>query len=177
MRLLPSDSHSRSDPPVVFTDVTEQAGIHFKHENGASSEKYLVETMGSGCAFLDYDQDGRLDVLFVNGGEPPQFRSAKPVQNALYHSEGDGRFVDVTGSSGLTLNRGYGMGAAVGDFDNDGYPDVYLSGYGASGLYRNNRDGTFTDITVKAGVENRQNWATSAAWFDFDNDGFLELHH
>src|SRR5262245_26781034 len=141
VRLVGSDSsltanqarHQSSPSRVVFTDVTKQAGIEFKHSNGASSEKYLVETMGSGCAFLDYDQDGLLDVLFLNGGKTPLYQPSLPVQNRLYRSEGNGRFVDVTKSSGLATNRGYGMGVAVGDFDNDGYPDVFLSGFGASG--------------------------------------------
>ena len=134
-----------------------------------------METMGSGCAFFDYDQDGLLDVFFVNGGKTPLYQPSQPVQNRLYRSEGNGHFVDVTKPSGLAANRGYGMGVAVGDFDNDGYPDIFLSGFGASGLYHNNTDGTFSDITLKAGVENRGKWATSPAWFDFDNDGFLDL--
>jgi enediyne biosynthesis protein E4 len=178
--LLTIENQTRSQSsqvvsPVEFVDITNQAGIEFTHENGASSEKYLVETMGSGCAFLDYDQDGRLDVLFVNGGKTPLYQPSQPVQNRLYRSEGNGHFVDVTKPSGLATNRGYGMGVAVGDFDNDGYPDIFLSGFGASGLYHNNTDGTFSDITLKAGVENRGKWATSPAWFDFDNDGFLDL--
>jgi hypothetical protein len=167
---VPSQSH-----PTVFVDVTKQAGIEFRHENGASSEKYLVETMGSGCAFLDYDQDGLLDVLFVNGGKTPLYQPSQPVQNRLYRSAGNGHFLDVTKFSGLASNRGYGMGVAVGDFDNDGYPDIFLSGFGASGLYHNNKNGTFSDVTLKAGVENRGKWATSSAWLDFDNDGFLDL--
>ncbi len=158
-----------------FVDVTEQAGIHFRHINAASFEKYLVETMGSGCAFLDYDQDGLLDILLINGGETPRYKSKKPILNALYHNDGNGHFTDVTAKAGLGHNRGYGMGVAVGDFNNDGFPDVYITGYPSSTLYRNNGDGTFTDITVKAGVENLGNWGTSAAWVDFDNDGYLDL--
>jgi hypothetical protein len=172
---MKAEQASSRSQNIVFVDVTKPAGIEFKHENGASSEKYLVETMGSGCAFLDYDQDGLLDVLFVNGGKTPLYQPSQPVQNRLYRSAGNGRFLDVTKSSGLATSRGYGMGVAVGDFDNDGYPDIFLSGFGASGLYRNNKDGTFCDITQKAGVENRGKWATSPAWFDFDNDGFLDL--
>ena len=160
---------------ATFTDVTEEAGIRFVHDNARSEEKYLVETMGSGCAFLDYDQDGFLDVFFVNGGQTPAYRQTKVPTNALYQSKGDGTFADVTGDAGVGSNRGFGMGAFAGDFDNDGYPDLYISGYGSSTLYHNNQDGTFTDVTEQASVANGGNWGTAAAWFDYDNDGHLDL--
>ena len=160
---------------ATFTDVTDEAGIRFVHDNAKSEEKYLVETMGSGCAFWDYDQDGRLDVFFVNGGRTPAYRPETVPKNALYRSNGDGTFTDVTGQAGVASNRGFGMGAFTGDFDNDGYPDLYISGYGSSTLYHNNRDGTFTDVTKRAGVANGGNWGTAAAWFDYDNDGHLDL--
>src|SRR5206468_745453 len=134
-----------------------------------------VETMGSGCAFLDYDQDGFLDIFFVNGGPTPAYQPVQPLRNALYHSEGNGHFVDVTSKSGVGANPGYGMGVAVGDFDNDGYPDLYVTGFPSSSLYHNNRHGSFTDVTQKAGVENSKGWGVSAAWFDYDNDGYLDL--
>ncbi len=158
-----------------FTDVSGEAGIRFVHDNAKSEEKYLVETMGSGCAFFDYDQDGRLDVFFVNGGRTPAYRPETVPENALYRSNGDGTFTEVTGQAGVASNRGFGMGVFTGDFDNDGYPDLYISGYGLSTLYHNNRDGTFADVTQRAGVANEGNWGTAAAWFDYDNDGHLDL--
>ena len=161
--------------PVTFVDVTAQAGIKFRHQSGASSEKYLVETMGSGCAFLDYDQDGFLDLFFVNGGGTPEYSPEIPPYNALYRSNGDGTFSDVTREIGLELNRGYGMGAAVGDFDGDGFPDLYVTGYRGSGLYRNVGGSKFVDVTDDSGVGNDGNWATSADWLDYDNDGDLDL--
>ena len=160
---------------ATFTDVTEEAGIRFVHDNARSEEKYLVETMGSGCAFLDYDQDGFLDVFFVNGGRTPVYQPKKLPQNALYRSKGDGTYAEVTEEAGVGSNQGFGMGAFAGDFDNDGYPDLYISGYGSSTLYHNNQDGTFTDVTEQAGVANGGNWGTAAAWFDYDNDGHLDL--
>ena len=160
---------------ATFTDVTDEAGIRFVHDNAKSEEKYLVETMGSGCAFWDYDQDGRLDVFFVNGGRTPAYRPEKEPGNALYRSNRNGTFTEVTRQAGVASNRGFGMGAFTGDFDNDGYPDLYISGYGSSTLYHNNRDGTFTDVTKRAGVANGGNWGTAAAWFDYDNDGHLDL--
>lgn len=158
-----------------FTDVSGEAGIRFVHDNAKSEEKYLVETMGSGCAFFDYDQDGRLDVFFVNGGRTPAYRPDRMPENALYRSDGDGTFTEVTGQAGVASNRGFGMGAFTGDFDNDGYPDLYVSGYGSSTLYHNKRDGAFADVTQRAGVANEGNWGTAAAWFDYDNDGHLDL--
>ena len=158
-----------------FTDVSGEAGIRFVHDNAKSEEKYLVETMGSGCAFFDYDQDGRLDVFFVNGGRTPAYRPETVPENALYRSNGDGTFTEVTGQAGVASNQGFGMGAFTGDFDNDGYPDLYISGYGSSTLYHNKRDGTFEDVTQRAGAANEGNWGTAAAWFDYDNDGHLDL--
>jgi hypothetical protein len=166
---------SLKDVVPRFVEVTAQAGIRFKHDNAASAEKYLVETIGSGCAFLDYDQDGYLDIFFVNGGQTPAYEPAIPPYNALYRSQGDGKFIEVTQKAGLGKNRKFGMGTAVGDFNNDGFPDIYITGFQASSLFRNNRDGTFSDVTEQAGVESKARWGTSAAWFDFDNDGHLDL--
>ncbi|MCI0620089.1 MAG: CRTAC1 family protein [Acidobacteria bacterium] len=173
--LVNPQNNKSKEATAIFVANTEQAGIRFKHESAASAEKYLVETIGSGCAFLDYDQDGFLDVFFVNGGPTPAYQPAIPPCNSLYRSRGDGTFTEVTERAGLSKNRGFGMGTAVGDFDNDGFPDIYVTGFHASALFHNNGNGTFRDITQEAGVGNKGQWGTSAAWFDFDNDGYLDL--
>jgi len=129
--------------------------------------------MGSGCAVLDFDQDGWMDVLLVNGGILPGYRGEAP-RTQLYRNLGDGRFADVTARSGITVTT-YGMGAAVGDYDNDGFPDIYITGVHRSQLFHNNGDGTFRDATVSAGVANDGQWGTACAWFDYDRDGFLDL--
>ncbi|HKE21405.1 MAG TPA: CRTAC1 family protein [Bryobacteraceae bacterium] len=158
-----------------FVDVTRQAGIHFRHENAASPQKFMIETMGAGCAWIDYNRDGLLDLYLVNGAETVAFKPAKPLASALYRNNGDGTFTDVTASSHVGAEGLFGMGVAVGDYDNDGYPDLMVLGYGRSILYHNNGDGTFTDVTARAGVANAGKWASSAAWFDYDNDGRLDL--
>ncbi|MGI8958799.1 MAG: CRTAC1 family protein [Bryobacteraceae bacterium] len=159
----------------IFTDVTAQAGIHWRHFNGESQDRYLIEAMGGGVAFLDFDNDGLEDLFFVTGGETPKGKSPKPVRNALYRNLGGGKFEDVTDKSGLARMPFYGMGVAAGDFDNDGYPDLFITGYPSCALLHNNRNGTFTDITDKAGVKNAGKWAASASWFDYDRDGRLDL--
>jgi enediyne biosynthesis protein E4 len=171
-------------PQVQFTDVTRSLKVDFKHENSATSNKYLVETMGGGVALLDYDKDGRLDIFFTNGakvddpmpdGKAPN-KSDRKFWNRLYHQEADGTFTDVTekaGLSGMPQNR-YGMGVAVGDYDNDGYEDIYVTSFGGNTLYHNNGNGTFTDVTKAAGVEGG-GWSASAGFFDYDNDGKLDL--
>ena len=169
---------------VQFTDVTKAAGIAFTHANSATPGKYLVETMGGGVALVDYDNDGRLDVFFTNGAKiedpmPPEGRPDKSdpaYWNRLYRQRGDGTFEDVTekaGVSGRTQNQ-YGMGAAVGDYDNDGFDDLYVTNYGANTLYRNNGNGTFADVTTRAGVA-AGGWSASAGFVDYDNDGHLDL--
>ncbi|MBV9499861.1 MAG: CRTAC1 family protein [Acidobacteriaceae bacterium] len=158
-----------------FTDVTAQAGIHWRHFSGESQEKYLIEAMGGGVAFFDFDRDGREDLLFLTGGETPKSKGPAPPLNALYRNTGDGKFEDVTAKSGIARLPFYGMGVAAGDFDNDGYPDLFITGYPSSALLHNNRDGTFTDISEKAGVKNVGKWGASAAWFDYDRDGRLDL--
>jgi len=134
---------------------------------------YEPETMGAGCAFLDYDNDGWVDIYLVNSGQCDFYTPKQPLRNALYHNNRDGTFSDVTGKAGVTGNA-YGMGVAVGDYDADGFPDLYVTQYPRSVLYHNNGDGTFTDVTAKAGVA-APGWSTSAAWFDYDNDGRLDL--
>jgi len=159
----------------IFSDVTGQAGIAWHQFSGESPDRFLIETMGGGVAFLDFDDDGLVDIFFVNGGETPGGKSAVPVRNALYRNLGNGKFQDVAGKAGVDGPKFYGMGVAVGDFDNDGFPDLYVTGYPASALFHNNGDGTFTEVSEKAGVKNAGRWAASAAWFDYDRDGYLDL--
>ena len=140
---------------------------------GRSPEKYLPETTGAGCAFLDYDNDGWMDIYLVNSGTCDFYDPNPPLRNALYRNNRDGTFTDVTEKAGVA-GGGYGMGVAVGDYDGDGFPDLYVTQYGRSILYHNNGDGTFTDVTEKAGVA-APGWASSAVWFDYDNDGRLDL--
>ena len=160
---------------VTFTDVARSSGITFQHDNAATPEKFLIETMGSGCAWIDYDQDGLLDLYLVNGAATNVYTPGHPLSSALYHNNGNGTFTDVTAKAGVGSNTLFGMGVAVGDYDNDGFPDLFVCGYGRSVLYHNNGDGTFTDVTSRAGVANTGLWASSAAWFDYDNDGRLDL--
>ena len=173
-----------SAPEVRFTDITQASGINFKHENSATSNKYLVETMGGGVALFDYDNDGRLDIFFTNGAEIDDpmpadklpDKSDRKFFNRLYHQNSDGTFADVTekaGLSGMPENH-YDMGVAVGDYDNDGFEDLYVTGYGGNTLYHNNGNGTFTDVTKSAGVAGG-GWSASAGFFDYDNDGNLDL--
>jgi hypothetical protein len=161
--------------PPRFTDVTRQAGIYFRHENAASSQKFMIETMGAGCAWIDYNQDGLADLYLVNSAGTDVFKPPKPLRSALYRNNGDGTFTDVTASAHVGAENLFGMGVAVGDYDNDGYPDLMVLGYGRSILYHNNGDGTFTDVTTRVGIANAGKWASSAAWFDYDNDGRLDL--
>jgi len=134
----------------------------------------LPETVGGGCAFLDYDNDGWMDILFVNSGPSDFFHPDKPLRNALYHNNHDGTFTDVTDKAGLAISKSFGMGVAVGDYDGDGWPDIYITAYGKNTLYHNNKDGTFTDVTERARVA-VNGWSTNAVWFDYDNDGKLDL--
>ena len=163
-----------SNPVYPFTEIPPSAsGINFVHTAGSSPEKYLPESTGAGCAFLDYDNDGWMDIYLVNSGKCDFFAPSVPLRNALYHNNRDGTFTDVTEKAGVA-GGGYGMGVAVGDYNRDGFPDLYLTQYGRSVLYRNNGDGSFSDVTEKAGV-GAPGWASSAVWFDYDNDGRLDL--
>jgi hypothetical protein len=149
------------------------SGISWTHVSGHSPEMYLPETVGGGCAFLDYDNDGWMDIYLVNSGPCDFFAPKTPLRNALYHNNRDGTFTDVTEKAGVGGDA-YGMGVAVGDYDADGFADLYVTQYPHSILYHNNGDGTFTDVTAKAGVR-AEGWGTSAVWFDYDNDGRLDL--
>lgn len=159
--------------PVVFTDVTKQAGINWVHDNALSPDRFLPETVGAGCLFFDYDNDGWMDIYLVNSGPSDFFTPGKPIKNALYHNNHDGTFTDVTDKAGVAGNT-FGMGAAAGDYDGDGWVDLYVTSYGRNLLYHNNGNGTFTDITEKAGVA-APGWSTCAVWFDYDKDGKLDL--
>ena len=161
--------------PVAFADITSSAGIFWKQVSGASVNHFLTETMGGGVAFLDFDHDGLLDIFLVTGGETPNHPSERPARNALYRNLGNGKFEDVAAKAGVDRNSFYGLGVAAADYDNDGLPDLYITGYPRSALLHNNGDGTFRDVTEKAGVGNAGKFAASAAWFDYDRDGLLDL--
>jgi hypothetical protein len=163
-------------PRISFADITASSGIRFSNENGATAEKRMIETMGSGVGVLDYDGDGRLDIVFVNGGGRPGSVEAGHDRLALYRNLGNNKFEDCTAAAHLSGSFDtYGMGVAIADYDNDGHPDILLTGYPRSVLFHNNGDGTFREVTVSAGVENSGHWATSAGWFDYDRDGLLDL--
>jgi enediyne biosynthesis protein E4 len=178
----PSPLETESRPVAgKFVDITDKLGIHFKQRSSKTSRKYLLETMGSGVAVFDYDNDGRLDIFLANGArlDDPTAKGTIPEKdgpaywNRLYHQKTDGTFEDVTAKAGVAGSV-FSTGVAVGDYDNDGFDDLFVAGYGHSTLYHNNGDGTFTDVTASAGVAG-SGWATSAAWVDYDNDGRLDL--
>ena len=159
----------------VFEEIDPKAsGITWVHENAMSPERYLPETMGPGVTFFDYDGDGAMDLYMVNSGPADFYKPSAPLKNALYRNNGDGTFSDVTDKAGVAGGT-FGLGAATGDFDNDGDPDLLVTSYGAPILYRNNGDGTFGDITKASGLLKAPAWTTSAVWFDYDNDGKLDL--
>ena len=190
----PGRSYSAGEPPktapppgpqapstVTLADITTLTRINFKHTGSPTSQKYLLETMGGGVAIFDYDNDGRMDLFFTNGAllKDPMAKGAMPDKtdakfwNRLYHQKADGSFEDVTEHAGLK-GDGFSMGVASGDYDNDGYVDLYVTGYGGNHLYHNNGDGTFTDVTRRLGVAGG-GWSTSAGWIDYDRDGRLDL--
>jgi len=156
-----------------FTDVTAQAGIHFQHNSGAYGGKLLPETLGSGCAFFDYDNDGWQDILLVNAMDWPGHKRQRSTPR-LYHNNRDSTFTDVTKATGLDIEM-YGMGVAVGDYDNDGFPDLLITCVGQSRLFHNTGKGTFTEVTRTSGLQGHQGFSTSAVWFDYDRDGLLDL--
>jgi len=164
---------STSSPGFRFTDVTRQAGIQFQHNSGAFGGKFLPETLGSGCAFLDYDRDGWQDILLINGADWPGHKKNRTTLS-LYHNNGNGTFTDVTSRAGLDVEL-YGMGVAVGDYNNDGFPDILVTCVGQNRLFRNTGKGTFVDVTTASGLGRREGFSTSALWFDYDRDGLLDL--
>jgi len=166
----PQDSSANA---ITFRDITQKAGIHFVHNNAAFGKKYLPETMGPGVAFIDYDNDGWPDIFIVNGMDWPGHGSKRSTPK-LYHNNHDGTFTDVTHKAGLDVEM-FGMGVAVGDYDNDGYDDLFVTALGQSHLFHNNGNGTFTDVTEKAGLLGPKEFSTSAAWVDYDRDGKLDL--
>jgi len=168
--LAPCAAHAQR---ITFRDITAQAGIHFTHNNGAFGKKWLPETMGPGCAFIDYDNDGYPDIVLVNGSDFPGHAHASSTLK-LYHNNHDGTFTDVTRKAGLAIST-FGMGVAVGDFDNDGFDDLFITALGQSHLFRNNGNGTFADVTRTAGLWGPSEFSTSAAWVDYDRDGKLDL--
>jgi enediyne biosynthesis protein E4 len=176
---LISSSHAfaqgvKAPPVIAFEEVpSKTSGITWTHNNAHSSDRHLPETVGAGCAFLDYDNDGWMDIYLVNSGPSDFFVPTSPLNNALYRNNHDGTFTDVTEKAGVAGNT-FGMGVAAGDYDGDGWMDIYVTSYGRNILYHNNANGTFTDVTDKAGVAVR-GWSTSAVWFDYDNDGKLDL--
>lgn len=169
-----SNHASTTSPEVPFSDVTQAAGIRFRHEHGGQSPLSILETAGAGCAFLDYDQDGFLDVFLVNGCRRDVPIGRRPPRHALYRNNHDGTFTDVSKRAGFT-DQLYGMGCVAADYDGDGDPDLLLTGYEGLALYRNNRDGTWEDVTETAGLADKV-WRTSAAFADVDYDGWLDLY-
>ncbi len=175
---LALSSRLAADGHPAFAEVAPEAsGIKWVHDNAASAEHYLPETMGPGCAFLDYDNDGWMDIYLVNSGPSDFFTPKTPIRNALYKNNRDGTFTDVTVAAGVPGGT-FGMGVAAADYDNDGFPDLFVTAYGRPILYHNQGDGTFVDVSEKAGLGAKVfdgHWTTSAVWFDFDNDGRLDL--
>src|SRR5438128_5687488 len=177
------DSHSRpitaggfvDDAPIVFSDITKQAGLEkFLHRSGSPDKKTILETVGSGVALLDYDNDGWLDIYFLNGSTLAAQKGQEPSPRAmLLHNNHDGTFTDATDHAGVANER-WGFGVAVGDYDNDGWPDIYVANFGRNRLYHNHHDGTFTDVAEKAGVA-LGGWSAGPTWGDFDHDGLLDL--
>jgi enediyne biosynthesis protein E4 len=160
---------------VRFTDIRKSAGITFVQDSTETNEKYYLETMGTGVGWIDYDQDGLMDLYFVQSAATAAYKPSTPLHSTLYRNNGDGTFTDVTEKAHVGGEGHYGQGVAVADYDNDGLPDMYVTGYGRAILYHNNGNGTFTDVTAKAGVADEGAWSTSAGWFDFDKDGWLDL--
>ena len=169
----PYRAQKDSARPLFVEVPASTSGISWVHENAMSDNRFLPEALGPGCAFLDYDNDGWMDIFLVNSGPSDFWKPSKPIRNALYKNNRDGTFTDVTEKAGVCGSQ-FGMGVAVGDYDNDGWPDLFVTAYGRCTLYKNNHNGTFSDVTDHAGLAT-PGWTTSAVWFDFDGDGRLDL--
>jgi hypothetical protein len=178
--LLAASWASPEKAEIRFEEIAQKSGLEFVTANSPTANKNQIETMVAGVALLDYDRDGYLDIYLVNGAAIPSLTKDSPVYwNRLFHNNGDGTFTDVTEKAGVA-GAGYGMGVAVGDFDNDGWPDLFVANVTANQLFHNNGDGTFTDVTKKAGVagallDGKKMWSSGAGWFDYNNDGLLDL--
>jgi hypothetical protein len=173
LRAFNAAAESSSSPGFKFVDVTSNAGIQFQHNSGSFGGKFLPETLGSGCAFLDYDRDGWQDIILINGMDWPAHKQQRSTLR-LYHNNRNGTFTDVTTRAGLDVEM-YGMGVAVGDYDNDGFPDILITCVGQNRLFHNTGKGTFVDVTAASGLGKHQSFSTSALWFDYDRDGLLDL--
>ena len=166
---------AQTDKPVFAEIPASKSGLTWAHDNARSADRYLPETCNGGGIFFDFDNDGWQDIFFVNSGPSDFFTPAQPLKHALYRNNHDGTFTDVAEKAGVASTaHGFGMGAAAGDFDGDGWQDLYVTSYGKNVLYRNNGNGTFSDVSDKAGV-GAPGWSTHATWFDYDNDGKLDL--
>jgi enediyne biosynthesis protein E4 len=173
--VTPGSSPAPASKPVTFREVNpKEIGITWVHDNAMSPEHYLPETEPPGVAIFDYNNDGCMDVLFVNTGDSAFYRPSTPHRHALYRNNCDGTFTDVTEQAGITADL-FGMGVAIGDYDGDGYPDIFITGYEKCVLYHNNGNGTFTDVTAASGIH-PPGWSSSAVWFDYNNDGKLDLY-
>ncbi|MGH9694112.1 MAG: FG-GAP repeat domain-containing protein, partial [Bryobacteraceae bacterium] len=162
-------------PGFRFTDITQSSGIHFNHHSGAFGSKYLPETLGPGCAFIDYDNDGFQDILFIDGMDwPGRQHGGRRGSLRLYRNNRNGTFADVTHQAGLDVEL-YGLGVAVGDYNNDGFTDIYVTTVGQNRLFRNTGKGGFVDVTRQSGLGDRRSFSTSSLWFDYDRDGYLDL--
>jgi hypothetical protein len=172
---LGNESGQSKQSSILLRDVTEQTGITFRHTDGGSGKYYIVEYMSAGLALFDYDSDGDVDIFFLNGAPMPGTKTDGVLRDALYRNDGNWKFTDVTDQAGVG-DAGHGMGVAVGDYDNDGDPDIYINNFGPNVLYRNNGDGTFTDVTKFAGVQNGHRVGAGASFVDIENDGDLDLY-